>query len=89
MLLKLGTYKVIGELQARGIGGGIFEVDDNELLVLICRQEQRRLCGRLHAKKVAILSLETSQHNISQYSRRRTYIIVREHQLALDLSNST
>lgn len=80
---------MVGELQARGIGGGVFEVDDNELLVLICRQEQRRLCGRLHAKKIAILGLETSQYNISQYPRRRTYIIVREHQLALDLSNST
>ena len=58
---------MVGKLQARGIGGGVFEVDDNELLVLICRQEQRRLCGRLHAKKIAILSLETSQYNISQY----------------------
>lgn len=55
--------EMVGELQSGNVGGSIFKVYDDELLVLVCRLKKRRLLiiGP-QAEDVSILSLrEISQ----------------------------
>lgn len=50
--------EVVGELEPRQIGRGIFKVDDNELLVLVLGlQKGRTLVIRADAQNVAVLCL--------------------------------
>lgn len=44
------TYKVVGKLKAWHVGIGVFEVDNNELLVLICGKQKGRFSGRNHTQ---------------------------------------
>lgn len=50
--------EVVGELQAGRVGGGVLEVDDDELLVLVGGLEERRLLVvGADAEDVSVLSL--------------------------------
>lgn len=52
--------EMIGEFQPRGVGRGVLEVDDHQLLVFIRRlKEWRFLVVGKDAKNVAILCLES------------------------------
>lgn len=51
------AYKVVRKLKTWEVCIGIFEIDDNKLLVLICWEEQRRLALRFHTEDVSILCL--------------------------------
>lgn len=59
VVVVVGPFgKVIGELKAGQIGGGVFEVDDDELLVLVLGlKEGRLLVIWANTKDVSVLGL--------------------------------
>lgn len=50
--------EVVCEFQAGGVGVCVFEVDDDELFVGVCGEEERGGAGGEQAEDVAVLSLE-------------------------------
>jgi hypothetical protein len=73
---------LVGEVVAREIGSCVLEVDDNQLLVFVCRLQQRRFCViRLEAEDVSILGLEVKMKQsvlvqtnyIRQFLRRHSH----------------
>lgn len=51
------NHKVVGKLVSGKIGVGVLKIDDNKLLVLVGREQQRGLARRLEAEDVAVLCL--------------------------------
>lgn len=49
--------EVVGEFEAGGVAGGVFEVDDNELLVCVGGEEEGGFGGGEEAEDVAVLGL--------------------------------
>ena len=49
--------EVVGEFESAGVGGGVFEVDDDELFVLVCGEEERGFTCGLQAEEVAVLGV--------------------------------
>lgn len=51
--------EMIGKLEPGGVGSCVFKVNDDKLLMLVCRlQKWRLLVIRTNPKNVAVLSLE-------------------------------
>ena len=57
---------MVGKFKAAYIGGGVFEVDNDELFVLIGWEKERRLAAWFDAEKVAVLGLYIVSINILQ-----------------------
>jgi hypothetical protein len=51
--------KVVGELEAGGVRVGVLEVNDNELLVCVRRQEKRRRARGQETEDVTVLGLRS------------------------------
>jgi hypothetical protein len=51
--------KVVGELETRRVCAGVFKVNDDELLVCVCGQEERRFTRGENTEDVAVLSLQS------------------------------
>jgi hypothetical protein len=49
--------EVVCEFEAGGVGGGVFEVDDDELLVAVGGEKEGGFAGGLEAEDVAVLGL--------------------------------
>lgn len=50
-------YKMVSKFQSRKVCIRVLEIDDHELLVLVCWEQQGRLAFRHHAQDVTVLSL--------------------------------
>lgn len=62
MIIIAPFCEVICELETRGVGGGVFEVDDDELFVGVSWEEKGRFAGRFEAEDIAVLCLVLSVH---------------------------
>ena len=67
---KGATYKVVGKFEAAYVGGGVFEVNDDELFVLIGWEKERGFAAWFESEEVAVLSLDIVSTTTMQ---RRTY----------------
>lgn len=73
-----GTYKMVSEFITWEICIGIFEIDHNELFVLVRREKERRLPCRRHPQDVSVLRLVWYvSEDLGGYCGR-THIVVRK-----------
>ena len=59
MIVIAPFCEMVCEFLSRNVCRGVFKVDYDQLLVLICRKQQWRFTTGLNAQKIAILCLET------------------------------
>jgi hypothetical protein len=89
MNLHKTTYEMVGKFEAGQVCTSIFKINDHKLLVLIGREQQRRLPGWNHPQKVTILSLPGQRKMREMQPMRTSYIVVCEDQLLLYLVYTT